>query len=178
MAYKASPLQKISPDVEIGEHTYVADFVNLYGCKIGKNSKIGPFVEIQKNSSVGDNCKISSHSFICEGVTIDDGVFIGHGVVFINDPVPRATATNGNLQTEADWQVHPTKVASGASIGSGAVILCDVTIGKGALVGAGAVVTKDVPAGAVVVGNPARILKNCEDAQKVLSQEEAKCLRR
>lgn len=176
--YKASPLQKISPDVQIGEGTYIADFVNLYGCKIGSQSKIGAFVEIQKNSSIGNNCKISSHTFVCEGVTIEDGVFVGHGVVFINDPVPRATVSGGTLQTEADWAVHPTRVERGASIGSGAVILCDVTIGAEALVGAGAVVTKDVPARAVVVGNPARVLRQDEDAESALREEEAKCLRR
>ncbi len=157
--YQPGPLQKISPDVEVGEGTKIFDFVNLYGCRIGKNSKIGTFVEVQKKASIGDNCKISSHTFICEGVTIEDNVFVGHGVVFINDPTPRAANPDGSLQTEADWQVHPTVVKKGASIGSGAVILCDVTIGEGALVGAGAVVTKDVPAGAVVAGNPARVLK-------------------
>jgi acetyltransferase-like isoleucine patch superfamily enzyme len=176
--YQPSPLQKIRNDVQIGEGCYIADFVNLYGCKIGSKTKVGPFVEIQKNSSVGDNCKISSHTFICEGVTIEDGVFVGHGVMFINDRVPRATAESGQLQTEADWAVHPTKIERGASLGSGAVILCDVTVGAGALVGAGAVVTKDVPAGAIVVGNPARILKKGPNAEKLLREEEAKCLRR
>lgn len=175
---KAGPLQKISPDVEIGEGTYVADFVNLYGCKVGANSKIGTFVEIQKNASVGDRCKISSHTFICEGVKIEDEVFVGHGVVFINDPVPRATTAGGGLQTEADWKVHPTLVKRGASIGSGAVILCNVTIGEGALVGAGAVVTRDLPAGAVVAGNPARILKKDVAAREAHDEEGAQCLRR
>ncbi len=162
---KPTPLQKISPDVEIGEGTYVADFVNLYGCKIGLQCKIGAFVEIQKKASIGNYCKISSHTFVCEGVTIEDEVFVGHGVVFINDPVPRATCPGGQLQTESDWKVHPTLVERGASIGSGAVILCNVTIGAGALVGAGAVVTKDVPAGATVVGNPARVLRKSEMAR-------------
>lgn len=162
-----SPLQKISPDVEIGEGTYLSDFINLYGCRIGANSKIGPFVEVQKNASVGSHCKISSHTFICEGVTIEDEVFVGHGVVFINDPLPRATNQAGELQREADWQVRPTLVRRGASIGSGAVILCNVTIGQGAMIGAGAVVTKDVPAGAVVVGNPARILRKGERAREI-----------
>lgn len=158
MSYPAGPLQKIAPDVQVGEGTKIYDFVNLYGCTIGKNSKIGTFVEIQKNARIGDNCKISSHTFICEGVTIEDDVFVGHGVVFINDPYPRATAEGGGLQTEADWQVHPTVIKRGASIGSGAVIMCNVTIGEKALIGAGAVVTKDVSPGATVAGSPARAL--------------------
>jgi acetyltransferase-like isoleucine patch superfamily enzyme len=139
------------------------DLVNLYGCEIGDDSKIGAFVEIQKNASVGRLCKISSHSFVCEGVTIDDEVFVGHGVMFINDRRPRATAAGG-LQTEADWQVVPTRVKRGASIGSGAVILCGVTIGEKAMVGAGAVVTRDVPDGATVAGVPARVLARLERA--------------
>ena len=151
-------MQKITPDVRIGIGTYVADFVNLYGCTIGENSKIGAFVEIQKNAMVGSCCKISSHTFICEGVVIEDEVFVGHGVVFINDRFPRATAARGELQTEKDWELRPTHVKRGTTIGSGAVILCDVTIGENAFIGAGAVVTKDVPDGAVVVGNPARLL--------------------
>jgi acetyltransferase-like isoleucine patch superfamily enzyme len=157
--YKRSPLQKIADDVKIGDNTYVADFVNLYGCTIGHDSKVGPFVEIQKNASVGNRCKISSHTFVCEGVTIEDEVFIGHGVMFINDRFPRATTEAGGLQTEADWKVSPTTVKRRASIGSGAVIMCDVTIGEGALIGAGSVVTRDVPPGAVVAGNPARLVK-------------------
>ena len=148
----------IAPDVSLGANVKLAKFLNLYGCKVGDNTKIGAFVEIQKNASVGQNCKISSHSFICEGVTIEDNVFIGHGVMFINDSYPRATA-NGQLQTEADWKVEKTVVCEGASIGSGATILANVTIGKGALVGAGSVVTKNVPAHAVVAGNPARVLR-------------------
>jgi UDP-2-acetamido-3-amino-2,3-dideoxy-glucuronate N-acetyltransferase len=164
--YKISPLQKIADNVEIGEGTYIADFVNLYGCKIGHDSKVGPFVEIQKNASVGNFCKISSHSFLCEGVTIEDEVFIGHGVMFINDRFPKATTDSGDLQTEADWHVSPTIVKAKASIGSGAVIMCDVTIGEGALIGAGAVVTRDVPAGAVVAGNPARLMKSTQGAQE------------
>lgn len=151
-----SALQKITDDVVIGEDCYIADFVNLYGCKVGNQTKIGAFVEIQKGASIGERCKISSHTFICEGVTIEDEVFVGHGVLFINDPLPRATTGKGTLQTESDWSVHPTTVKRGASIGSGAVILCDVSIGEGALIGAGAVVTRDVPAGSVVAGNPAR----------------------
>jgi acetyltransferase-like isoleucine patch superfamily enzyme len=157
--YQPGPLQRISEDTNIGQGCRISDFVNLYGCKIGVNTKIGTFVEIQKNAVVGSFCKISSHTFICEGVTLEDRVFIGHGVMFINDPAPRATTKDGQLQTEADWQVHPTRVKNDASIGSGAVILCNVTIGERAMVGAGAVVTRDVPDDAVVVGNPARILQ-------------------
>jgi acetyltransferase-like isoleucine patch superfamily enzyme len=137
-------------------------FVNLYGCSIGDDSRVGAFVEIQKNASVGARCKVSSHTFICEGVTIEDEVFVGHGVVFINDKDPRATTAGGGPQSEADWQVVPTRVCRGASIGSGAVILAGVTVGAGALVGAGAVVTRDVPPGEVVVGNPARALRKRE----------------
>jgi acetyltransferase-like isoleucine patch superfamily enzyme len=147
----------ISDDVKLGENVKLAKFINLYGCEVGDQTKIGAFVEIQKNAKVGKNCKISSHTFICEGVTVEDEVFVGHGVVFINDKRPRAT-TDGRPQTESDWQVLPTRVCKGASIGSGAVILGGVTIGPGAQVGAGAVVTRDVPAAAVVVGNPARLL--------------------
>ena len=149
----------ISPDVVLGEGVviYHRDLVNLYGCRVGAGSKVGAFVEIQKGAAIGERCKISSHSFVCEGVTIEDDVFVGHGVMFINDPYPRAT-TDGRLQTEADWAVVPTLVRRGASIGSGAAILCGVTIGEGALVGAGAVVTRDVPAGSTVAGVPARVL--------------------
>jgi len=139
---------------------WTATFVNLYGCTIGDETKIGCFVEIQKNASIGARCKISSHTFICEGVTIEDEVFVGHGVMFVNDRYPRATAGNGRPQTEADWKVVPTRVCRGASIGSGAVILCGVTVGEGALVGAGAVVTRDVPANHVVAGVPARVLRS------------------
>lgn len=157
--YKPGPLQKIASDVKIGQGTVIQDFVNLYGCTIGENSRIGPFVEIQKNAFVGNLCKISSHTFICEGVTIEDEVFVGHGVMFVNDRYPRSTNEAGELQTGADWQVRETRVKSKASIGSGAVIMCDVTIGEGALVGAGAVVTKDVPDRAIVAGCPARLIK-------------------
>ncbi|HEY9718932.1 MAG TPA: acyltransferase [Trichormus sp.] len=163
MTVSSNPLKKIAGDVQLGENVSICDFVNLYGCKIGSESKIGPFVEIQKNASIGERCKISSHTFICEGVTIEDGVFVGHGVMFINDRKPRATAASGALQTEADWQVRKTLVKKGASIGSGAVIMCDVTIGERAMVGAGAVVTKDVPADSIVVGNPARITGRVAD---------------
>jgi UDP-2-acetamido-3-amino-2,3-dideoxy-glucuronate N-acetyltransferase len=151
----------IAPDVQLGDGVVIfhRDLVNLYGCRIGAGTKIGAFVEIQKGVVVGARCKISSHSFLCEGVTIEDEVFVGHGVMFINDRRPRATAEGGQLQTDADWQVVPTRVATGASIGSGAAILCGVTIGEGALVGAGAVVTRDVKAGETVAGVPARLLK-------------------
>jgi UDP-2-acetamido-3-amino-2,3-dideoxy-glucuronate N-acetyltransferase len=148
----------IASDVKLGQDVTIYNFVNLYGCEIGDGTKIGSFVEIQKGASVGCNCKISSHSFICEGVTIEDQVFIGHGVIFINDKYPRASTTDGSLQTEADWQVTQTTVKRGASIGSGVTILCGVTIGEHAIVGAGAVVTQDVPAGATVTGIPARVL--------------------
>lgn len=151
--------QAIAADVELGENVYLARFINLYGCRIGNHTKIGTFVEIQKNAVVGSYCKISSHTFICEGVTIEDGVFVGHGVVFINDTYPRATTPEGRLQTEADWSVEPIRVKRGASIGSGATILANVTIGEEAIVGAGAVVTKDVPPRTIVAGNPARILR-------------------
>ena len=149
----------ISSDVRLGQNVKLSKFINLYGCSIGDNTKIGAFVEIQKNAAVGKNCKISSHSFICEGVTIEDDVFIGHGVMFINDLYPRATTQSGELQTEADWKVERTLVSKGASIGSGATILANVTIGENSLVGAGSVVTKNVPANAVVAGNPARLLR-------------------
>ena len=149
----------ITPDVKLGADVKLSRFINLYGCEVGDGSKIGAFVEIQKNAQVGKNCKISSHSFICEGVVIEDDVFIGHGVTFINDTYPRATTPGGALQTERDWKVEPTVVKRGASIGSGATILCNVTIGEHAMVGAGSVVTKDVPAHTLVAGNPARMMR-------------------
>jgi acetyltransferase-like isoleucine patch superfamily enzyme len=149
----------IAPDVKLGDNVKLSQFINMYGCEVGDNTKVGAFVEIQKNASVGKNCKISSHTFICEGVTIEDEVFIGHGVTFINDMFPRATTGDGGLQTESDWAVERTVIKRGASIGSGATILANVTVGERAMVGAGSVVTKDVPAGAVVVGNPARVLR-------------------
>jgi UDP-2-acetamido-3-amino-2,3-dideoxy-glucuronate N-acetyltransferase len=146
-------------NVQVGEDVKIFNFVNAYGCSINSGSKIGSFVEIQKGSSIGKNCKISSHSFICEGVHIEDNVFVGHGVMFTNDLFPRATNDDGGLQTEADWKVIETFIKKGASIGSNATILCGITIGENAMIGAGAVVTKDVPPGAVVAGNPAKILK-------------------
>lgn len=148
----------IAPDVKLGKNVKLSKFINMYGCTIGDNVKIGAFVEVQKNAFIGNNCKISSHTFICEGVTIEDDVFVGHSVAFINDIYPRATA-GGALQTEADWKVEKTLVKKGASIGSGATILAKVTIGENAIVGAGAVVTRDVPANTIVAGNPARILR-------------------
>jgi acetyltransferase-like isoleucine patch superfamily enzyme len=148
----------IAPDVKLGNNVKLSKFINLYGCTIGDNVKIGAFVEIQKNAFVGNNCKISSHTFICEGVTIEDNVFVGHSVAFINDLYPRAT-TDGQLQTEADWRVEKTLVKKGASIGSGATILAKVTIGENAIVGAGSVVTKDVPPNTIVAGNPASPLR-------------------
>jgi UDP-2-acetamido-3-amino-2,3-dideoxy-glucuronate N-acetyltransferase len=149
----------IAPDVKLGREVAIYNFVNLYGCEIGDESRIGSFVEIQKGVKIGIRCKISSHSFLCEGVTIEDEVFIGHGVKFINDLYPRATNAAGAIQSEADWSVAPTIVRRGASIGTNATVLGGVTVGERAIVGAGAVVTRDVPAGAIVAGNPARILK-------------------
>ncbi len=146
-------------NVKLGENVKIFDFVNLYGCSIGDNTKIGTFVEIQKNATIGKNCKISSHTFICEGVHIGDGVFVGHNVTFINDKIPRAVNPDGSLQTEADWKLEETFVKNGASIGSSATILCGVTIGENAIVGAGAVVTKDVPPNTVVAGVPAKVIK-------------------
>jgi len=151
-------MKKIAPDVILGRNVVLNDFINLYGCKVGDNSKVGPFVEIQKNATVGKRCKVSSHTFVCEGVTIEDDVFIGHGVVFINDKFPKSSNASGQLQTEKDWAVIPTLVKKGASIGSNATILCGLTIGANSIVGAGSVVTKDVADGTVVVGNPAAVI--------------------
>ena len=152
-------MKNIAPDVQLGVDVKIYDFVNLYGCTIGDNSKIGTFVEIQKGAVIGNNCKISSHTFICEGVTIEAGVFVGHNVTFINDRYPRSTSEDGELQTEDDWVCVPTLIKKGASIGSSATLLCGVTVGENATVGAGSVVTKDVPANSVVAGNPARVMK-------------------
>ena len=157
---------RISPDVKLGHNVKIYAFVNLYGCEIGDESKIGTFVEIQKGVKIGKYVKVSSHSFICEGVTIEDDVFIGHGVMFINDKYPRSTAANGRLQTEDDWVCVPTSIKRGASIGSNATILCGVTVGEGAIVGAGSVVTQDVPAWIIVAGNPAKVLRTLESAQE------------
>jgi len=155
---------RIAPDVKLGKDVKIFAFVNLYGCTIGDGSKVGTFVEIQKNAVIGRNVKISSHTFVCEGVQIQDNVFVGHNVSFINDKYPRSANADGSLQTEADWQVVPTLVKKGASIGTSVTILCGVTIGENAIVGAGSVVTKDVPDNAVVAGNPARILRKLEAA--------------
>jgi acetyltransferase-like isoleucine patch superfamily enzyme len=149
----------IAPSVKLGQSVKLSKFINLYGCEIGDETKIGAFVEIQKNSSVGRRCKISSHTFVCEGVTIEDDVFIGHGVTFINDTYPRATNFDGQLQTESDWKVERTLVKRGASIGSGATVLANIVIGENAIVGAGSVVTKDVPANMIVAGNPAKVIR-------------------
>jgi UDP-2-acetamido-3-amino-2,3-dideoxy-glucuronate N-acetyltransferase len=157
----------IAPDVKLGKGVKLSKFINMYGCEVGDDTKIGAFVEIQKNASVGRRCKISSHTFICEGVTIEDNVFIGHGVMFINDVYPRATA-NGQLQTEADWKVERTVIRSGASIGTGATILANVTIGENAIIGAGSVVTKDVPANTIVAGNPAKMLRKIDSVVEAI----------
>jgi acetyltransferase-like isoleucine patch superfamily enzyme len=157
----------IAPDVKLGRDVKLSKFINLYGCEIGDETKIGAFVEIQKNAMVGKRCKISSHTFICEGVTIEDNVFIGHSVTFINDSYPRATTAEGGLQTEADWKVERTLVKKGASIGSGSTILSNISIGENAIVGAGSVVTKDVPANSIVAGNPARLLRQIEEILEI-----------
>jgi acetyltransferase-like isoleucine patch superfamily enzyme len=169
-SYPMDQYRAVAPDVRLGDNVTLARFVNLYGCTIGDGTKIGAFVEIQKNATVGRRCKVSSHTFICEGVTIEDEVFVGHGVTFINDTYPRATTASGELQTEADWTVEKTLVRKGASIGSGATILANVVIGERAIVGAGSVVTRDVPAGAVVAGNPARLLRSAAAVQGVLHE--------
>ncbi len=160
-----SPTIRISPDVKLGKNTRVYAFVNLYGCEIGDDTKIGTFVEIQKGVKVGNRCKISSHSFLCEGVTLEDGVFLGHNVTFINDLYPRATNASGDLQTEDDWSCVRTLVKRGASIGSSATLLCGITVGEGAIVGAGSMVTKDVPPYTIVAGNPARVIKKLQIEQ-------------
>jgi acetyltransferase-like isoleucine patch superfamily enzyme len=157
----------VAPDVRLGSNVRLSKFINLYGCEIGDNTKVGAFVEIQKNARVGKNCKVSSHTFICEGVDIEDGVFIGHSVTFINDSYPRAVTGDGQLQTEQDWAVERTVVKKGASIGSGSTILSNVVIGENAIVGAGSVVTKDVPANAIVAGNPARVFRYITEEQRI-----------
>ena len=158
----------IAPSVKLGKDVKISKFVNLYGCEVGDETKIGAFVEIQKNSSVGRRCKISSHTFICEGVTIEDNVFIGHSVTFVNDTFPRATTPEGDLKTEQDWHVEKTVVKRGASIGSGATILAEIVIGENAIVGAGSVVTRDVPPDTIVAGNPAKILRKITTPSKVI----------
>lgn len=160
------PFNAIAPDVKLGKDVRLAKFINLYGCSVGDGTKIGTFVEVQKNASIGKNCKIQSHTFICEGVHIEDDVFIGHNVTFINDKYPRATNPGGGLQTEADWKVVPTRIKKEASIGSSVTILCGVTVGEGAIVGAGSVVTRDVPAGAIVAGNPARVMRKTNSEKR------------
>src|SRR5271170_878019 len=159
----------IAPDVKLGKDVKLSKFINLYGCEIGDETKIGAFVEIQKNASIGRRCKISSHTFVCEGVVIEDNVFIGHAVTFINDSYPRSTTEEGELQTEKDWQVEPTVVRRGASIGSGSTILSKVTVGENAIVGAGSVVTRDVPANAIVAGNPAKVLRYITEKERIAS---------
>ncbi len=164
----------IADDVKLGANVRLSKFINLYGCEIGDETKIGAFVEIQKNAIVGKRCKISSHTFICEGVVIEDNVFIGHGVMFINDSYPRATTLEGNLQTEGDWKIERTVIRRGASIGSGATILANVDIGENAIVGAGSVVTKDVPPNSIVAGNPARILRFLDQAADRITDQTTK----
>jgi acetyltransferase-like isoleucine patch superfamily enzyme len=170
---KSAPDQylSIAPDVKLGKDVRLARFINLYGCAIGDETKIGAFVEIQKNASVGRRCKISSHTFICEGVTIEDHVFVGHSVTFINDSYPRATTAAGELQSEKDWRVEPTLVKKGASIGSGSTVLSNVVIGEHAVVGAGSVVTRDVPPNTIVAGNPARVLRSITSESGVSNEQ-------
>ncbi len=160
MSSPEQALRRIAANVRLGENVQIYDFTNLYGCEIGDDVKIGAFVEVQKGAKIGNRCKISSHTFICEGVTLEDEVFVGHHVVFTNDLYPRATNERGTLQTDADWECVPTLVKRGASIGSGAVLLCGITVGENAIIGAGSIVTRDVPSDTIVAGNPARILKS------------------
>jgi UDP-2-acetamido-3-amino-2,3-dideoxy-glucuronate N-acetyltransferase len=159
MSLPSQSLQQIASDVKLGKNVRVYGFTNLYGCEIGDEVKIGTFVEIQKGAKIGSRCKISSHTFICEGVTLEEEVFVGHNVVFTNDRFPRATNPDGKLQTDADWKCVPTLVRRGASIGSGTVLLCGITIGENAMIGAGSVVTKDVPPNTIAAGNPAKVIK-------------------
>ena len=165
--------QRIAPDVKLGKNVRIYDFTNLYGCEIGDDVKIGTFVEIQKGSKIGNRCKVSSHTFICEGVILEDDVFIGHNVTFINDLYPRATNGTGELQSESDWNCVATLVKRGASIGSGAVLLCGITVGQNAMIGAGSVVTKDVPSDTIVAGNPARVIKKNQATAKILCSLES-----
>jgi UDP-2-acetamido-3-amino-2,3-dideoxy-glucuronate N-acetyltransferase len=168
-------LRQIAPDVRLGKNVRIFDFTNLYGCEIGDDVKIGAFVEIQKGVKIGNRCKVSSHTFICEGVTLEEGVFVGHHVVFTNDLYPRATNENGELQTESDWKCIPTLIKRGASIGSGAVLLCGITVGENALIGAGSVVTRDVPPDTIVVGNPARVIKSLNKVSAYTPGAVARC---
>jgi acetyltransferase-like isoleucine patch superfamily enzyme len=170
MSASGQPYQQIAPDVQLGKGVRIYGFTNLYGCLVGDDTRIGTFVEIQKGAKIGRRCKISSHTFICEGVTLEDEVFVGHGVTFINDRYPRATNGDGQLQTEADWPCSPIVVKRGASIGSGATLLCGVTVGEYALVGAGSVVTRDVPPHSVVAGNPARVIRRLADPTRLRGQ--------
>jgi acetyltransferase-like isoleucine patch superfamily enzyme len=165
-AVQANGYLCIAPNVKLGQNVKFSQFINLYGCEVGDETKIGAFVEIQKNAKVGRRCKISSHTFVCEGVTIEDEVFVGHNVTFVNDSFPRATSRTGALQTEQDWKVEVTLVKKGASIGSGATVLANVVIGENALIGAGCVVTRDVPANAIMVGNPGKVVRNLEPGDK------------
>jgi acetyltransferase-like isoleucine patch superfamily enzyme len=168
-------LRQIAPDVRLGKNVRIFDFTNLYGCEIGDDVKIGAFVEIQKGVKIGNRCKVSSHTFICEGVTLEEGVFVGHHVVFTNDLYPRATNENGELQTESDWKCIPTLIKRGASIGSGAVLLCGITVGENALIGAGSVVIRDVPPDTIVVGNPARVIKSLNKVSAYTPGAVARC---
>jgi acetyltransferase-like isoleucine patch superfamily enzyme len=160
------PFRQVAPDVKVGHGVRIFSFTNLYGCEIGDDTKIGTFVEIQKGARIGARCKISSHTFICEGVVIEDEVFIGHGVMFTNDRYPRSTNADGQLQSEADWKCISTRIKKGASIGSGATLLCGITVGEGAVIGAGSVVTRDVPPGTIAAGNPARVLRKLDQPRK------------
>lgn len=173
MGKESHLFQHIAPDVKLGKAVRIFAFTNLYGCEIGDETKIGTFVEIQRGAKIGKRCKVSSHTFICEGVTLEDEVFVGHGVTFTNDPYPRSTNSDGTLKTDADWQCVRTLVKRGASIGSGATLLAGITIGEGAIVGAGSVVTKDVPAGAIVAGNPARVLRRVSGERQKEAAAEA-----
>src|ERR1700677_446755 len=163
---ESQPYRQIAPDVKLGKGVRIYGFTNLYGCEIGDDVKIGTFVEIQKGARIGSRCKISSHTFICEGVILEDDVFVGHNVTFINDLYPRSTNDEGQLQTEADWKCVPTHIKQGASIGSGATLLCGITVGSRAVIGAGSVLTRDFPAGAIVAGNPARVLRMTDAVRK------------